>query len=128
VPIESLLSARVADTMINDRHDPNQELMAQGVANIVAPFFGGIPATGAIARTATNIRTVREPPVAGIALSLTLLAIILAAAPLAQYVPLASAVGDPDTSCAVNMGDWRAFRDLRKYSIPYRIVLLSTSS
>ncbi|MET0441094.1 MAG: SulP family inorganic anion transporter, partial [Casimicrobiaceae bacterium] len=77
--IESLLSARVADTQIDDRHDPNQELMAQGIANIVAPFFGGIPATGAIARTATNVRAGGRSPIAGIVHALTLLAIVLVA-------------------------------------------------
>lgn len=123
--IESLLSARVADTMIGDRHDPNQELMAQGLANIVAPLFGGIPATGAIARTATNIRTGGRTPVAGIIHALTLLVIILVAAPLAQYVPLA-ALSAVLIVVAINMGDWRAFIDLRRYSIPYRVVLLTT--
>ena len=123
--IESLLSARVADTQIDDRHDPNQELMAQGIANIVAPFFGGIPATGAIARTATNIRTGGRTPVAGIVHAITLLVVVLVAAPLAQYVPLA-ALSAVLIIVAVNMGDWHAFRDLRKYSMPYRAVLLST--
>ncbi|MFO1303473.1 MAG: SulP family inorganic anion transporter [Burkholderiales bacterium] len=123
--IESLLSARVADAQIDDRHDPNQELMAQGIANIVAPFFGGIPATGGIARTATNIRTGGRTPVAGIVHAITLLAVVLVAAPLAQYVPLA-ALSAVLIVVAVNMGDWHAFRDLRKYSIPYRAVLLST--
>ncbi|MFO1311344.1 MAG: SulP family inorganic anion transporter [Burkholderiales bacterium] len=123
--IESLLSARVADAQLDDRHDPNQELMAQGIANIAAPFFGGIPATGAIARTATNIRSGGRTPIAGIVHAITLLAIVLAAAPLAQYVPLA-ALSAVLIVVAVNMGDWHAFRDLRKYSIPYRAVLLST--
>ena len=94
--IESLLSARVADAQIDDRHDPNQELMAQGIANIVAPFFGGIPATGAIARTATNIRTGGRTPIAGIVHALTLLVIVLVAAPLASYIPLAALVGRAD--------------------------------
>ena len=123
--IESLLSARVADAQIDDRHDPNQELMAQGIANIVAPFFGGIPATGAIARTATNIRTGGRTPVAGMIHALTLLVVVLAAAPLAQYVPLA-ALSAVLIVVAITMADWHAFRDLRKYSIPYRAVLLST--
>ena len=123
--IESLLSARVADSLIGDRHDPNQELMAQGIANIVAPFFGGIPATGAIARTATNIRTGGRTPVAGIIHALTLLAIVLAAAPLAKYIPLA-ALSAVLIVVAINMGDWKAFFDLRRYSIPYRVVLLTT--
>ncbi len=123
--IESLLSARVADTMIGDRHDPNQELMAQGIANIVVPFFGGIPATGAIARTATNVRTGARTPIAGMIHALTLLAIVLVAAPLAKYIPLA-ALSAVLIVVAVNMGDWRAFADLHRYSIPYRVVLLTT--
>jgi SulP family sulfate permease len=123
--IESLLSARVADAMTDDRHDPNQELMGQGIANIVAPLFGGIPATGAIARTATNVRAGARTPVAGMIHALTLLVVVLVAAPLAQYVPLA-ALSAVLIVVAVNMGNWHAFGDLRKYSIPYRAVLLST--
>jgi SulP family sulfate permease len=123
--IESLLSARVADAQIDDRHDPNQELMAQGIANVAVPFFGGIPATGAIARTATNIRTGGRTPVAGIVHAITLLAIVLVAAPLAQYVPLA-ALSAVLIVVALNMGDWRAFRELGRYSIPYRSILLAT--
>ena len=123
--IESLLSARVADAQIDDRHDPNQELMAQGIANIVTPFFGGIPATGAIARTATNIRAGARTPIAGIVHALTLLFIVLVAAPLARYIPLA-ALSAVLIMVALNMGDWHAFRDLPKYSLPYRAVLLST--
>jgi SulP family sulfate permease len=123
--IESLLSARMADAQIDDRHDPNQELMAQGIANIVAPFFGGIPATGAVTRTATNIRTGGRTPVAGMIHAVTLLAIVLVAAPLAKYVPVA-ALSAVLIVAALDMGEWQAFRDLRKYSIPYRAVLLST--
>ncbi len=123
--IESLLSARVADSMIGDRHDPNQELMAQGIANIVVPFFGGIPATGAIARTATNVKTGGRTPVAGMIHALTLLAIVLAAAPLAKFIPLA-ALSAVLVVVAINMGDWKAFVELRRYSIPYRVVLLTT--
>jgi len=88
--IESLLSAMVADGMIGDHHDSNQELVAQGIANIVCPLFGGIPATGAIARTATNIRSGGRTPVAGIIHALTLLVVVLAAAPLAKNIPLAT--------------------------------------
>jgi SulP family sulfate permease len=87
--IESLMSAMVADSMCNDRHNPNVELVAQGVANVVSPIFGGLPATGAIARTATNIRSGGRTPVAGIVHSITLLAILLFAAPLARFVPMA---------------------------------------
>jgi SulP family sulfate permease len=123
--IESLLSARVADSMISDRHDPNQELMAQGIANLASPLFGGIPATGAIARTATNVRSGARSPVAGMIHAVTLLVIILVAGPLARYVPL-PALSAILVVVALNMGDWRAFIELRRYSIPYRIVLLST--
>lgn len=123
--IESLLSARVADGQIDDRHDPNQELMAQGVANIVAPLFGGFAATGAIARTATNVRTGGRTPVAGMIHALVLLAIVMVAAPLARHIPL------PTLSAilimvAINMGEWHAFRDLSRYSLNYRAILLST--
>lgn len=123
--IESLLSARVADSMIHDRHDSNQELMAQGLANIVAPLLGGIPATGAIARTATNVRTGARSPVAGIVHSVTLLAVVLVAAPLAKYIPL-PALAAILVVVALNMGDWHAFREIRRYSVPYRTVLLAT--
>jgi SulP family sulfate permease len=123
--IESLLSARVADTLIGDRHDPNQELVAQGIANMVAPFFGGIPATGAIARTATNVRAGGRTPIAGMLHALTLLGIVLVAAPLAKYIPLA-ALSAVLIVVAINMGDWKAFVDLGRYSIPYRVVLLTT--
>lgn len=123
--IESLLSARVADNLIDDRHDPNQELLAQGMANIASPFFGGIAATGAIARTATNIRSGGKTPVAGIVHSLTLLAIVLVAAPLASYVPipvLAAIV----LVTAHRMGEWHEFSRLKRFSWNYRIILLST--
>jgi SulP family sulfate permease len=123
--IESLLSARVSDAQIDDRHEPNQELMAQGIANVVAPFFGGIPATGAIARTATNVRAGGRTPVAGMVHAVTLLAIVLVAAPLAQYVPLA-ALSAVLIVVALNMGDWKAFRELGRYSIQYRAILLAT--
>jgi sulfate permease, SulP family len=86
--IESLMSAVVSDKMSGDKHNPNVELMAQGVANIVSPLFGGLPATGAIARTATNVRSGAKTPVAGIIHALTLLAVILFAAPLVKNVPL----------------------------------------
>ena len=112
--IESLLSAVVADGMIDDRHDPNQELMAQGLANIFSPLFGGIPATGAIARTATNVRSGGRTPVSGIVHALTLLAIILVAAPLAQYIPLAT-LSAVLVVVAFNMGEWHQFRRLNKW-------------
>src|SRR6266404_3140476 len=87
--IESLMSAVVSDRMSNDRHNPNVELMGQGVANIVSPMFGGLPATGAIARTATNIRSGAQSPVAGMIHALTLLCVLLFAARLAGYIPMA---------------------------------------
>ncbi|MBI1739619.1 MAG: sodium-independent anion transporter, partial [Candidatus Koribacter versatilis] len=86
--IESLMSAVVADRMSGDKHNPNTELVAQGIANIASPLFGGLPATGAIARTATNIRSGAKTPIAGIIHALTLLAILLVAAPLAKFIPL----------------------------------------
>src|SRR6266446_7209951 len=112
--IESLLSAVVADGMIDDRHDSNQELMAQGIANIASPLFGGIPATGAIARTATNIRSGARTPMAGITHALTLLIVIVAAAPLAKYIPLAT-LSAVLVVVAYNMGEWHQFVRLRKW-------------
>jgi SulP family sulfate permease len=123
--IESLMCARIADGMIDDRHDPNQELMAQGVANFVTPFFGGIPATGTIARTTTNVRTGAKTPVAGIVHALTLLLLVVAAAPLAKHVPLA-ALAAILLFVAWNMGEWREFPRLRQFSLQYRTVMLST--
>ena len=112
--IESLLCAVVADGMTDDRHDSNQELMAQGIANIVAPLFGGIAATGAIARTATNIRCGARTPVAGMIHALTLLAIILVAAPLAKFIPLAT-LSAVLVTVALNMGEWHNFRRLARW-------------
>ncbi|MEY2777706.1 MAG: sulfate permease, SulP family [Pseudomonadota bacterium] len=123
--IESLLCARVADGLHKERHDPNQELMAQGVANLVSPLFGGFCATGTIARTVTNIRAGARTPIAGIIHALTLLLIVLGAAPLAEQIPLV-ALAAVALVVAYNMGDWQAFRDIRSYSLPYRITLLST--
>lgn len=123
--IESLLSARVADAAIDDRHDPNQELMAQGLANIVAPLFGGFAATGAIARTSTNVRAGGRSPIAGICHSLTLLLVVLIAAPAAIYVPL-PALSAILMLVAWHMGEWHAFTELRRFTIPYRAILLST--
>lgn len=122
--IESLLCARVADGMIDDRHDSNQELMAQGIANFVTPFFGGMPATGTIARTVTNIKSGATSPIAGIVHALTLLVIILLAAPLAQDIPLA-AMAAILMFVAWNMGEWREFLHLRQYRLPYRLTLLA---
>ncbi|MBI5716463.1 MAG: STAS domain-containing protein [Burkholderiales bacterium] len=124
--IESLLCARVADNMTElPRHDPNQELMAQGVANFVAPFLGGIPATGTIARTVTNVRSGATTPVAGIVHALALLVIVLVAAPLALNVPLAALAGIL-TFVAWNMGEWREFGRLKHFNPPYRVILLGT--
>jgi len=103
--LESMLSAVVADGMTGDRHNPNVELAAQGIANIVSPLFGGIPATGAIARTATNVRSGGRTPVAGILHALTLLGILLVAAPLAAYIPLATLAAVLFV-VAYNMGEW----------------------
>ena len=104
--IESLLSAVVADGMSGDRHNSNVELIAQGIANIASPLFGGIPATGAIARTATNVRSGAVSPIAGIVHSLTLLAILLVAAPIARFIPLATLAAVLFV-VAYNMGEWR---------------------
>jgi len=104
--IESLLSAVVADGMSGDKHNSNVELVAQGVANIATPFFGGIPATGAIARTATNIRSGAKTPVAGILHAGTLLFILLVAAPLARYIPLGTLAAVLFV-VAYNMGEWK---------------------
>ncbi len=111
--IESLLSAVVADRMSGDRHDPNVELTAQGVANILSPLFGGLPATGAIARTATNIRSGARTPVAGMIHAVTLLLILLIAAPLAQHVPLAILAGIL-LIVSYDMGEWREIPEVLK--------------
>jgi SulP family sulfate permease len=111
--IESLMSAVVSDRMSNDRHNPNVELVAQGVANFFSPMFGGLPATGAIARTATNIRSGAQSPVAGMIHALTLLCILLFAAPLVSYVPMAALAGIL-MIVAYNMGEWREIPQLLK--------------
>jgi SulP family sulfate permease len=123
--IESLLCARVADSAIGDRHDPNQELMAQGIANVVSPLFGGLPATGTIARTTTNVRAGAKTPIAGIVHALTLFAIVLVAAPLAKNIPL-SALAGILLFVAWNMGEWSEFARLKQFSMNYRIVMLAT--
>jgi len=113
--VESLLSAVVADGMSGDRHNSNMELVAQGVANIASPLFGGIPATGAIARTATNIRSGALTPMAGMIHALTLLVILLVAAPLARFVPLA-ALAAVLFVVAYNMGEWREIGTILRLS------------
>ena len=113
VAIESLMSAVVSDRMSGDKHTPSVELVAQGVANIFSPLFGGLPATGAIARTATNIRSGARTPVAGMIHALTLLAILLFAAPLARFIPL-SVLAAILFVVAYNMGEWREIPELLK--------------
>jgi sulfate permease, SulP family len=113
--IESLMSAVVSDRMSGDHHNPNVELIAQGVANVFSPLFGGLPATGAIARTATNIRSGAKTPAAGIIHALTLLGIVLFAAPLARFIPL-SVLAAILFVVAYNMGEWREIPELWKLS------------
>ncbi len=113
--VESLLSAVVADGMSGDKHNSNVELIAQGVANLATPLFGGIPATGAIARTATNIRSGAKTPVAGIVHALTLVGILLVAAPLANSIPLATLAAVLFV-VAYNMGEWREIGTILKLS------------
>jgi sulfate permease, SulP family len=122
--IESLLCARVADGLIGDRHNPNQELMAQGVANFVTPFFGGMPATGTIARTMTNIKSGAVSPVAGMVHAIALLVIVLIAAPWASHVPLAT-LSAILMFVAWNMGEWREFMHLRQLRKSYGFTLLA---
>ncbi|MDO8902999.1 SulP family inorganic anion transporter [Hydrogenophaga sp.] len=124
--IESLLCARVADQLSDaPKHDPNQELMAQGIANTVVPFFGGMPATGTIARTVTNIRSGAASPVAGMVHAGTLAAVVLLAAPLAAHIPLAVLAGVL-LFVAWNMGEWREFGRLKQFSNHYRLMMVST--
>ncbi len=127
--IESLLCARVADQLATDpsyrKHDPNQELMAQGVANFVVPFFGGMPVTGTIARTVTNLRAGATSPVAGIVHAGVLALIVLVAAPLALHIPLAVLAGIL-LFVAWNMGEWKEFIRLRHFSNHYRLLMLGT--
>src|SRR6202158_2109690 len=104
--IESLMSAVVSDRMSNDRPNPNVELVAQGIANVVSPMFSGLPATGAIARTATNIRSGAKTPVAGMIHALTLLGVVLVLAPLARFIPMATLAAVLFV-VAYNMGEWR---------------------
>ncbi|MBZ5702822.1 MAG: STAS domain-containing protein [Acidobacteriia bacterium] len=111
--IESLMSAVVSDRMSGDKHNPNVELLGQGAANIISPLFGGLPATGAIARTATNIRSGAKTPVAGIVHALTLLAVLLFAAPLAKFIPL-SVLAAILFVVSYNMGEWQEIPELLK--------------
>ncbi len=123
--IESLLSAAVADGVIGDRHDSNTELIAQGVANVVTPIFGGIPATGAIARTMTNINNGGKSPIAGIIHAVVLLLILLLLMPLAQYIPMACLAGVL-VIVSYNMSGWRTFKGLMKSPKSDVTVLLIT--
>lgn len=123
--IESLLCARVADTLLNDRHDPNQELMGQGIANCFIPFLGGMPGTGTIARTVTNVKSGGISPIAGLVHAATLLAIILVAAPLAKDIPLC-ALAAILLFMAYNMMNLREFIRLRQFTMGYRATLLAT--
>jgi SulP family sulfate permease len=111
--IESLMSAVVSDRMSGDRHNPNVELIGQGIANIASPMFGGLPATGAIARTATSIRSGAQSPAAGMIHALTLLCILLFAAPLVSFVPMSVLAGILMV-VAYNMGEWREIPQLLK--------------
>ena len=123
--IESLLSAVVADGMIGGNHRSNTELIGQGIANIVTPFFGGIPATGAIARTATNVKNGGRTPVAGIIHAITLLLIMLFFGRWVKLIPMACLAGILIT-VAYNMSEWRTFRSILKGSVFDILVLLST--
>ena len=123
--IESLLSAAVADGVIGDRHDSNTELIAQGIANFVSPIFGGIPATGAIARTMPNINNGGKSPVAGIVHAVVLLLILLFLMPLAQYIPMACLAGVL-VIVSYNMSGWRVFKGLLKNPKSDVTVLLIT--
>ena len=113
--IESLMSAVVSDRLSGDRHNPSVELVAQGVANVLSPLVGGLPATGAIARTATNIRSGAKTPVAGMIHSLTLLAIVLFAAPLARFIPL-TVLAAILLVVSYGMGEWREIPGILRLS------------
>jgi SulP family sulfate permease len=123
--IESLLSAVVADGMSGDRHNSNMELVAQGVANLASPLFGGIPATGAIARTATNIRSGASTPIAGMVHAFTLLIVLIAAAPMARFVPLAT-LSAVLFVVSYNMGEWKEVGTILRLSFTDVAVWLTT--
>lgn len=123
--IESLLSATVADGVTGDKHNSNTELIAQGAANVVVPFFGGIPATGAIARTMTNINNGGRTPVAGVIHAVVLLLILLFLGPLTKHIPMACLAGVL-VIVSYNMSEWRTFRSLLKNSRADVAVLLTT--
>jgi SulP family sulfate permease len=123
--VESLLSAVVGDNLSGDRHNSNAELVAQGLANAAVPLVGGIPVTGAIARTATNFKAGARSPVAGIVHALTLLAVLLVAAPLASYVPMATLAAVLFV-VAYNMGEWREIPDILRLDYIEILVWLIT--
>ncbi len=123
--IESLLSAAVADGVIGDRHDSNQELVAQGIANMVSPLIGGIPATGAIARTMTNINNGGRTPIAGIAHAIVLALIYLFLMPLVKFIPMACLAGIL-VVVSYNMSEWRSFKAILKNPKSDIVVLLVT--
>lgn len=123
--IESLLCARVADNLSDDKHNPNQELIGQGIANIIVPFFGGLPVTGTIARTATNAKAGAKTPVSGIIHALVILLIMLIAAPLASHIPMACLAGIL-IYISWNMFDVAEFKRLKQFNITYKFILLGT--
>ena len=123
--VESLLSAVVADSMSGDKHNSNVELIAQGIANVISPMVGGLPATGAIARTATNIRSGAKTPVSGVIHALTLLMILLVAAPLAKFIPLATLAAVLFV-VAYNMGEWREIGGILRLGRAERVVWVAT--
>lgn len=123
--MSSLLCARVADALAKDRHDPNQELMAQGIANVVVPWFGGLPVAGTVARTVTNIRAGAVSPIAGLLHAITLLIVLSFAAPLAEHIPLA-VLASILIFVAWNMGEWHEFSRLKVFSMHYRIIVITT--
>ena len=115
----------MADSLIRERHNADQELIAQGVANLLVPLFGGIAATGTIARTVTNVRSGARSPISGLVHSLTLILIVLVAAPLAANIPLA-VLAAILLFVAFHMGDWRAFARLRAFSVPHRALMVGS--
>jgi sulfate permease, SulP family len=123
--IESLLCARVADNLSDDKHDPNQELMGQGIANMVVPFFGGLPVTGTIARTATNAKAGAKTPISGVIHSVVILLIMIIAAPLASHIPMPCLAGIL-IYIAWNMFDRTEFKRSKQFHITYQLILLGT--
>ena len=123
--IESLLCARVADNLSDDKHNPNQELIGQGIANIIVPFFGGLPVTGTIARTATNAKAGAKTPLSGLIHAIVILLIMLIAAPLASHIPMACLAGIL-IYISWNMFDVAEFKRLKQFNITYKFILLGT--